>query len=131
MRFLPPRRWFQFRLSTWFVLVAILAYAMTCRPWWSTRDLLMGIESHRLQPLGWTYEGSEPFDGKVLMFWSLPKNRPNPELVRPALALAAFLAWKAAWAVVQRRRRQTAATRWGHNRFRRVAAVCRSARSAL
>ena len=25
MRWLPPRRWLQFRLSTWFVLVAILA----------------------------------------------------------------------------------------------------------
>jgi hypothetical protein len=35
MRFLPPRRWIQFRLSTWFVLVAIVAWAMTCRPWWT------------------------------------------------------------------------------------------------
>lgn len=28
---LQPRRWFQFSLSTWFVLVAILAWAMVCR----------------------------------------------------------------------------------------------------
>ena len=28
MRFLPPRRWFQYRLSTWFVLVGILAWAI-------------------------------------------------------------------------------------------------------
>ncbi len=28
MRVVPPRHWFQFKLSTWFVLVAILAWAM-------------------------------------------------------------------------------------------------------
>jgi hypothetical protein len=27
MRFLSPRRWFQSRLSTWFVLVGILGWA--------------------------------------------------------------------------------------------------------
>ena len=28
-----PRRWFQFKLSTWFVLVGIVAWAMMLRPW--------------------------------------------------------------------------------------------------
>jgi len=29
---------------------------------------------------------------------------PNPQLLYPTLALAAFLGWKAAWAVVERQR---------------------------
>ncbi len=29
----PRRRWFQFKLSTWFVLVGILAWAMMEWPW--------------------------------------------------------------------------------------------------
>ena len=40
MRFRPSRRWFQFRLSTWFVLVAILAWGIVCWPTsdeWQTR----------------------------------------------------------------------------------------------
>ncbi len=32
MKFIPPRRWFRFRLSTWFVLLGILCWAMATRP---------------------------------------------------------------------------------------------------
>jgi hypothetical protein len=32
MRWLPPLRWFQFRLSTWFVLVGILAWTFSVLP---------------------------------------------------------------------------------------------------
>jgi hypothetical protein len=31
------RRWFQFRLTTWFVLVGILCWGLACWPWWTTR----------------------------------------------------------------------------------------------
>lgn len=31
MRYSPPRRWLQFRMSTWFVLVAILAWVFLLR----------------------------------------------------------------------------------------------------
>ncbi|MBX9789949.1 MAG: hypothetical protein K2Y37_13610 [Pirellulales bacterium] len=75
MQFLPPRRWLQFRLSTWFVLVAILGWAMASRPWL--------IEVQHVPPF-------EP--------WYLP----NPFLALPALTLAAFLAWNAAWALFGR-----------------------------
>lgn len=33
MQFLPSRRWFQFRLSTAFVLVGILCWMLSCRPY--------------------------------------------------------------------------------------------------
>ena len=98
MPFLSPRRWFQFRLSTWFVLVAILAWAMTCRPYYTFID-------------GWWKHMDER--GSTWSRGPLPISpdevRMNPQLVWPALALATFLTWKAAWAVIERRRRPSAA----------------------
>jgi len=69
----PRRRWFQFKVSTWFVLVGILCWALACRPWW--------FEFVTEQT-----------------FISL-----NIALAYPTLALLAFIAWKVAWLVVERR----------------------------
>ncbi|MGE0536595.1 MAG: hypothetical protein AB7O68_16615 [Pirellulales bacterium] len=105
MRFLPPRRWFQFRLSTWFVLLAILGWGMTCRPYCT--DLLSVVAEHELL-LG--YNDDDPYHTAELATLDAETGI-NPALRWPALALAVFLAWKAAWAVVPRviRRRQSAA----------------------
>jgi len=97
MRFLPPRRWFQFRLSTWFVLVAILGWAMACRPWW-VNEFDIDESSPRL------------VTGDITQgIYLVDKSHVNGQLLQPASALAVFLAWKAAWAVVERRRRRSAA----------------------
>lgn len=69
-----PRRWFQFRLTTWFVLVAILAWAMTEWPWVVTAQTI--AEEQRTL---------------------------NQALKPPALALAAFVGWKTAWMIAGRR----------------------------
>lgn len=109
MHFLPPRRWFQFRLSTWFILVVILGWAMACQPW---------IVHARFGVAPRGFASSTP---KLVTFLNVKYVRRfttpylydefglNRKLGGPALAVAAFLAWKAAWAVVERRRRQSAA----------------------
>ncbi|MBX9790712.1 MAG: hypothetical protein K2Y37_17485 [Pirellulales bacterium] len=115
MRYLPSRRWFQFRLSTWFVLVAILAWAMVCWPW-VTSITEQGVSLGFLHP-------KLPFGARVTHmrgpdqsppdapprpvehYWERNVLRVNPQLAFPGLGLAAFFAWKAAWAVVERRRR--------------------------
>lgn len=85
---LPPRRWFQFRLTMWFVLVAILAWAMIQWPWWYMH--LDGVIDVELPGKGGTHRTV------------LESRRPNPALLYPALALAAFVGWKAAWAIGRR-----------------------------
>ncbi len=81
----PKRRWFRFRLSTVLILTAIVAWGMARWPLLEEDYYLM------LRAI--------PYPGP---------SRPFP-LKGPLLALAAFLAWKAAWAVVERRRRLPAA----------------------
>jgi len=80
------RGWFRFRLSTVLILTAILACGMA---------------------IGFTVT---IFIAEPPAYW-MPRRyaRLNPKLIGPALALAAFLAWKAAWVVVERRRRLSAA----------------------
>jgi hypothetical protein len=78
----PRRRWFQFKLSTVLILTAIAAWGMAIPP---------------LVVTG--YSGTLTHLDEVRSV--------NPTLGWPALALAAFLAWKAAWAVVERRRSKT------------------------
>ena len=73
MRFLPPRRWFQFRLSTWFVLVATLVGLMISWPWIIVRS------------------GNEIVGEK----WASP----NPKLLMPIVTTLLFLAWKTAWVI--------------------------------
>ncbi len=72
MRFSPPRRWLQFRLSTWFVLVAILAMC------------LFGAVYLR----GTLYYDSSTFVGDGSLsdggFWSYPRYR----IEFPAISLS-------------------------------------------
>ncbi len=42
MRYLPSRRWFQFRLSTWFLVVAIIALSVSL---WRKHRALDAIEN--------------------------------------------------------------------------------------
>jgi hypothetical protein len=79
------RRCFQFRLSTWFVLVAIMAWTMAEWPWVRSYSLWSGYVF--VKPLFMT------------------QRRLNPALLYPALALAMFVVWKVAWLFVGRRRK--------------------------
>ena len=79
MQFLPPRRWFQFRLSTAFVLVGILCWMLSCRPY------LLAIF------------GELPFAGDDIIVIG-DARFPNPALLWPTLALAVFVGWKLACA---------------------------------
>lgn len=105
----PPRRWYQFRLSTILVLVGIAAWAMAMLPLWTSMeelqrqiDLLVANEKN-LSTLGLNdanpYPKPERFD--VGIRWRLEKaaNR----LQGPILALAVFLTWKFAWSIAARR----------------------------
>jgi hypothetical protein len=132
MHLLPPRRWFQFRLSTWFVLVAILGWAMACWPFYwheithysapmRARDerTALGVfvgRSNSADYTDWIHKQREAFLTHGFPASSFPRTSyvegrdiVNPATRWPVLALAAFLAWKAAWAVVERRRRKSGA----------------------
>ncbi len=107
MRFLPPRRWFQFRLSTWFVLVTFVAWGMACQPWIVREERVVYVSHSDFQaakdPLGLQHErtiggGIETLDdGSARYHYRSEHHKPNAKLIWPALALAAFLVWKAAW----------------------------------
>ena len=113
----PKRRWFRFKLSTVLILTAIAAWAMACRPdpglvYYDTASGREFVAGHFPNDFGddgyWTFSivSSKSTAVRHLQVFL----GPNPELAYPTLALVAFLAWKAAWAVVERRRR-TSATR--------------------
>ena len=111
------RRWFRFRLSTVLILTAIVAWTMALRPHFGL------FYYHDI--VGYWYElGHVPLVFNREAYWLVSVASGNPTtgqrglhvyigrnsgLTWPALALAAFLAWKAAWAVVERRRRRSAA----------------------
>jgi hypothetical protein len=84
----PKRRWFRFRLSTVLILTAIAAWGMAC-------------------PL---FETVTIFQRRQMIVSGTPIRRLSEPGILPIAALAAFLAWKAAWAVFERRRRQPAAS---------------------
>jgi len=122
------RRWFRFRLSTVLILTAIAAWGMSTRPsirCGSMHEVTtwdgLGVNGLRIGIL-FDYmdrmidEDAEQSDDilayaefdirdEMRLYWLalLPR-----KAIWPGLALAAFLAWKAAWAVVQRRRRKSA-----------------------
>ena len=106
----PKRRWFRFRLSTVLILTAIVAAAMAAWPWVTIeRTTITSNGSHGPACYGsapvlprFRYVGGETT--RTSVSWHYAREHFNPELAYPALALAAFLAWKAAWAVVERRR---------------------------
>jgi len=104
----PKRRWFRFRLSTVLILTAIVAWAMACRPTFrlqhfgpaavtATTKWEFAVQAGRLGPNG------------ELSLWTLRVFVPE-EMQWPAIAMGAFLSWKAALAVLIRRRRRSAAT---------------------
>jgi hypothetical protein len=122
----PKRRWFQFRLSTWFVLVAILAWGMVARPLLDFDASSLLIEGSLARGLSMSAYLDYPIEtlrgddrdadnvclavewttrGDVYVYWLaiVPKYG-----AWPILALVAFLAWKAAWAVVACRRARRA-----------------------
>ena len=100
---LPPRRWFQWKLSTWFVLVAGVAWTLAMRPYLGyqgrnppTMNMLIGdIEGrHSVLVLAITGPGQDRLYAVII--------GPFPWLFIPALALAAFVGWKAAWTIWRR-----------------------------
>jgi hypothetical protein len=101
---LVPRAQFQFRISTMFILVAILAWGMSCWPFF--------LREPQLWPPGPIQPGEYVYaSGGTNLRSQITMHRFNPMARGPVAALAAFLAWKAAWAVGPRmvRRRQAAA----------------------
>ena len=118
----PKRRWFRFRLSTVLILIAILAWALACRvhidhggDTYSNIGFPQGIGfSVTTNHLPWVIDhiGLEDVDNVCLSAsWRNQADMhehwltftPKSVLWSP-VALIAFLAWKAAWAVVERRR---------------------------
>jgi hypothetical protein len=97
------RRWFRFRLSTVLILTAISAWGMATRPYVSFYDT---YESEMDFVGDFTFCKAHKWNAEV---WTVTRYRLNSRLALPALALAAFLAWKAAWAMIERRRGQSAA----------------------
>ena len=87
-----PRRWFQFHLSTWFVLIVIAAWAMFYWPWM----VKVRTNYRKVLPNG------------VHDTWYIDSSAPDPRLLYPALALAVFVGWKVAraigWRTTRRRR---------------------------
>src|SRR5262245_40437287 len=108
---MPRRRWFQFKLSTWFVLIAILAWAMMLRPYYGRT--VVSVSTQPTTPsAGDELFLSHEFPGhmgdvdyqKVFSLikakYAVPQSRPirsilvehrggvNPSLYYPALALA-------------------------------------------
>ena len=90
----PKRRWLRFKLSTVLILTAIVAWGMACRPYIEQRH----------------YNGDDP-DIPWLMRYAISRTPnlpppqvyfvtskfPNPDLLWPALTLAAFVGWKTVW----------------------------------
>ena len=115
MRFLPSRRWFQFRLSTWFVLVAILGWAMATRPyygWFVSRQsgTVVQVRAIATEQTGrFSFKSTtRGYDAAGADAWLESRQQFNPRLKWPALALATFLAWKAVWAAIACRRARRA-----------------------
>ena len=108
-----PRRWFQFRLTTWLVLVAILAWTMFLGPYClivfrhgphGHDDFMLQFGEPEQRAGGWALSGRSArghssTDRELTVAFG-----PNPELEYPALALAAFSIGKAAWLIAKRTR---------------------------
>jgi hypothetical protein len=101
----PTRGWFRFRLSTVLILTAIAAWGMACRPYIVRTTELLVIDDWTQLPNPATPLFEET-PGKGVTHWLVDRRRLNGHLAVPAIALTAFLAWKAAWAVAERRRRR-------------------------
>jgi hypothetical protein len=111
------RRWFQFNLSTWLVLVGIVAWALAQRPYthpvtyliYQKPDSAQLERVNRFEGDSWT-RGFWPWLRAAVKVSPMCRSvevvhRPNPALIWPALALAAFLGWKGFCQVRNRPRR--------------------------
>ncbi len=104
------RRWFQYNLSTWFVLVTILAWAMLYWPWVTRTTAAYPYPIPRavawrcrvLAKIGVYPSNPQAYNVLVEQF----DPNPNSSLLYPAIALAAFISWKAAWRIVERQRKR-------------------------
>lgn len=105
------RRWLQFRLSTWLVLVGIVAWTMALRPvvaiytyhpGGARRELLSSRELTKEEGSWVIHFNSSPPNGPdrglVLLLG------PNPGFAYLLLTSGFFLVWKVAWWIVARRR---------------------------
>jgi hypothetical protein len=95
MQFLPRRHWFRFRLTTWFVLIAILAWAMVEWPWIIRLEEWASFPTSAIPPTNFHRKGTA-FAGVVS--YSFVSYRLNSAILWPVVVLAALLFWKAAGA---------------------------------
>ncbi|MBX9787346.1 MAG: hypothetical protein K2Y37_00390 [Pirellulales bacterium] len=105
----PTRPWFRFRLSTVLILTAILAWGMALRPFfWKQLDIYAWPIGRPIPADALVSKGGTFAEGTVVadQYIAYERSILSPRLKWPALALAAFLAWKAAWGVFERRRRE-------------------------
>lgn len=112
----PPRRWYQFKLSTILVLVGIAAWAMACGPWvskslesWGTFGNSVGgkVEwgSTDLRFVTPNEDDSlrlHLFAQRDGLGYHLELSIGPQEIIWPILALAVFITWKLGWAIVAR-----------------------------
>jgi len=130
------RRWFQFRLSTWFILVGILGLAMAARPsvhldgaarlpQSNDNYLLIGLAAGQnvwrlilTETFEYDSRVAESYVQSPYKFWLVWANADgwsslhigaSHSLMAAILALLAFLVWKVAWLVIARRRARAAA----------------------
>jgi len=96
----PKKRWFCFHLSTWFVLVAMLCWAMAYRPYLADRP----IDAATYPIAAWIQPTPDNVADLGFDWVDYAPIGLNPALLEPALALAAFFAWKALFVAVDRRR---------------------------
>jgi len=123
----PRRRWFQFRLSTWFVLVAIVSWGMLLQPkmnfahssgpndrWALIVSIVLDSPEGAIAPgkpkLGYDNCGCSLFlssksQRHLFRFAFAPKTA-----FLPIIALASFVGWKATWAIAGWRRNRSAHT---------------------
>lgn len=98
----PPRRWYQFKLSTWFVLAGITAWVMALKPFFSSESLTAGQLTDRNGL--YVNIGMENLENVPYLLFRIG---PAPELAGPVIALLAFVGWKSAWLIVERRRKRS------------------------
>ncbi|MGE0536591.1 MAG: hypothetical protein AB7O68_16595 [Pirellulales bacterium] len=100
---LMQRAQFQFRINTMFVLVAIVAWGMSCWPFF--------LREPQLWPPGPIQHGEYVYaSGGTNLRSQIMVHRFNPMALGPVAALVAFVAWKAAWKLIERRGIRSATT---------------------
>jgi hypothetical protein len=120
----PPRRRFQFSLSTVLILIAIVAWVLATRPYTVARTQLRFTprgESPRVISIFAGQYGDPGSDEWLQASAKIPqpspggyeiasRNLPNPRLIWPGIALVGLIAWKAGWAMAARRRARREST---------------------